>query len=45
LHAGRLALLLAKVRRPGRVAEALALVASRQLEQGVQANGVLIDVR
>ena len=41
----RLALLLAEVRRPGRVAEPLLLVLGGQLEQLLEAAGVLVDVR
>src|SRR5205085_7410082 len=45
LHAARLALLLAEMRRPRGVAQAFALVALGQLQQRLETRGPLVDVR
>src|SRR5262245_55983046 len=45
LHARRLIRLLLIVRRPGSVARARRLLPPRQLEQRVEAEGVLVDAR
>src|SRR5690349_10895204 len=45
LHSGRLARLLAKMRRPRRVAQSLPFLARGELEQPLERAGRLIDAR